>query len=100
MPVQAQVSNPQVAARVEALRQAAPQTGSQNDVYSDWQILPGNIPRWSKGCTGRELSVAEFEASPKTARVIVGCVIADVLRDQYRAPGNNESIVVRRAAGG
>lgn len=99
MPAQAQVSNAQVEALVEALRQAAPQTGTQNDgLYSDWQILPGNIPRWSKGCIGRELSIAEFEASPGTVRSILGCVMRDVLRDEYRATSNNEPVAVRRAA--
>jgi len=97
-PVQAQ-SNVQVSALVEALRQAAPQTGTKNDgLYSDWQILPANIPRWSKGCVGQELSIAQFEASPVTARAIIECVMRDVLRDEYRASGNNESMAIRRAA--
>jgi len=97
-PVQAQ-SNVQVSALVEALRQAAPQTGTKNDgLYSDWQILPANIPRWSKGCTGQELSIAQFEASPAMARTIIECVLRDVLRDEYRASGKNESLAIRRAA--
>lgn len=97
-PVQAQ-SSVQVSALVEALRQAAPQTSIKNDgLYSDWQILPANIPRWSKGCTGQELSIAQFEASPVTAREIIECVMRDVVRDEYPASGKNESITVRRAA--
>lgn len=52
-PVSAQVSDAQVSALVEALRLAAPQTGRVDDgLYSDWQIKPGNIPRWSKQCIG------------------------------------------------
>ncbi len=99
LPVQAQVSDTQIGALVEALRLAAPQTGTKNDgLYSDWQILPANIPRWSKACIGRQLSIAEFEASPVTARTILACVIRDVLRDEYRASGSNESIAVRRVA--
>jgi len=98
LPVQAR-SEVQVSALVEALRQAAPQTGTKNDgLYSDWQVLPANIPRWSKGCIGQELSVAQFEASPVTARAIITCVMRDVLRDEYRASGRDESIAVRRAA--
>jgi hypothetical protein len=99
LPVQAQVPNTHVEALVEALRQAAPKTQTKNDgLYSDWQILPGNIPRWSKSCIGRELSPGQFESSPATARGIVVCVMGDVLRDQYRISGKNESIAVRRAA--
>ncbi|WP_242060012.1 hypothetical protein [Oscillatoria sp. FACHB-1407] len=99
LPAQAQVSDQQVAALVEALRQAAPQTGRENDgLYSDWQIMPGNIPRWSRSCIGRELSPTEFEASPAVARSVVTCVMRDVLQDEYGASGNNETLAVRRAA--
>lgn len=98
MPALAQ-SNSQVEALVEALRRASPQTETKNDgLYSDWQVLPGNIPRWSKACIGRELTPAEFEASPVTARAIVTCVVRDLLRDEFKASGSNESLAVRRAA--
>jgi len=98
-PVYAQVSNAQVSALVEALRLAAPQTGRVDDgLYSDWQIKPGNIPRWSKQCIGRELSPADFEASPVTARAILVCVMRDVLNEQYDASNNNESVAIQRAA--
>jgi hypothetical protein len=99
LPVQAQVSDAQVGALVEALRLAAPQTGTENDgLYSDWQIKPGNIPRWSKQCTGRQLTPEAFSASPTTARSILVCVMRNVLRDEYKASGNNETVAVQRAA--
>ncbi|MGP1384594.1 MAG: hypothetical protein ACTS2F_13610 [Thainema sp.] len=99
LPAQAQVSDSQVAALVEALRRAAPQTGRADDgLYSDWQIMPGNIPRWSRSCIGRELSPTEFEASPVVARSVVTCVMRDVLQDEYEASGNNEMLAVRRSA--
>lgn len=99
LPAQAQVSDRQVSALVEALRQAAPQTGRADDgLYSDWQIMPGNIPRWSRSCIGRELSPTEFEASPAVARSVVTCVMRDVLQDEYEASGNNEMLAVRRSA--
>ncbi len=99
LPAQAQVSDRQVSALVEALRQAAPQTGRADDgLYSDWQIMPGNIPRWSRSCIGRELSPTEFEASPDIARSVVTCVMRDVLQDEYAASGNNEILAVRRSA--
>lgn len=99
LPVQAQVSDRQVAALVEALRQAAPETGRADDgLYSDWQIMAGNIPRWSRSCIGRELSPTEFEASPEVARSVVTCVVRDVLEDEYEASGNDELLAVRRSA--
>lgn len=100
MPVKAQqVSDAQVAALVEALRLAAPQTGTENDgLYSDWQIKPENIPRWSKQCIGQELTPRQFEARPITAREILVCVMRNVFKDQYSASGNNESVAVQRAA--
>lgn len=94
-----QISDTQVQALVEALRQAAPQTETENDgLYSDWQILPANIPRWSRSCIGRELSPTQFEASPATARTVVTCVMQDVLQDEYRASGGSETLAIRRAA--
>jgi hypothetical protein len=99
LPAQAQVSDRQVGALVEALRQAAPQTGTEDDgLYSDWQIKPENIPRWSRSCIGRELSPTEFSASPATARTVLVCVMRDVLSEQYEGRRDNESLAVRRAA--
>jgi hypothetical protein len=99
LPAQAQVSNGQVAALVEALRQASPQTGNPDDgLYSDWQIMGANIPRWSRSCLGRELTPAQFEADPTAARSVVTCVMRDVLQDEYRASNNNELLAVRRSA--
>jgi TolA-binding protein len=98
LPAQAQ-SDQQVRSLVEALRQAAPQTGNPNDgLYSDWQIQAPNIPRWSQACIGRTLSPQEFEADLDTARNILVCVMRDVLQEEYRNSGNDEAIAVRRAA--
>lgn len=93
------VSNAQVGRLVEALRLAAQQRApGNNGLVSEWQILPENIPRWSNQCIGRELTPAQFEASPVTARAILVCVMRDVMRDQYQASGNNETVAVQRAA--
>ena len=99
LPAQAQVSSAQVDALVEAIRQAAPQTGtSQDGLYSDWQVLPGNIPRWAKFCTGREVTPEQFGANASTARSIITCIVKDALQDEYPASGNNEAIAVQRVA--
>lgn len=99
MPGQAQVSEGQVRALVQALRDAAQQRApGNNGLVSEWQILPENIPRWSKRCTGQALTSAQFEASIGKAREILVCVMRDVLRDEYKASGNSETLAVRRAA--
>ncbi|MGC9527247.1 MAG: hypothetical protein ACP5D7_17075 [Limnospira sp.] len=98
-PAFAQVSDAQVRALVEALRRAAPQTGTANDgLYSDWQIKPENIPRWSRLCIGEELTPAQFEADEARARQVLGCVMEDILEEEYANSGNDETVAVRRAA--
>lgn len=97
LPAQAQLSSAQVEKVVEALRQAAPPEAKNDDLYSAWQVKSNNIPRWSKQCTGRELSPSEFDANPTAARSVVTCIIQDALRDEYRA-SSSELIAVRRVA--
>ncbi|MHC1728700.1 MAG: hypothetical protein AB9866_22310 [Syntrophobacteraceae bacterium] len=98
VPAQAQISDSQVGALVEALRLSAPNTGIPNDgLYSDWKIKWENIIRWSKRCTGTEVEPAEFEANVPKAREILSCVMGKILREQY-AISRDESIAVRRAA--
>ena len=99
LPTQAQqVTNTQVGALVEALRQAAPKTGKENDgLYSEWQLTPGIIPSWSRQCVGRELTPTQLETSPVTARSMVTCIMRRELQKQYR-DSNNETVAVSRAA--
>lgn len=98
-PAQGQISDGQVAALVEALRLAAPQTGRADDgLYSEWQIKPQNIARWSKRCTGDELTPQLFESNPQTAWQILMCVMRNVFKEQYAASGGDESLAVLRSA--
>lgn len=97
--VQAQVTADQVTAFVEALRLAAPKTGIENDgLYSDWQVKPDNITRWSKRCLGITLTIEEFESSPQLARQVLECKMGQVLAEQYEASNGKESVAVQRAA--
>jgi hypothetical protein len=98
MPAQAQVTEAQVGRVVEALRQASKPETSSPSLYSDWQVKPENITRWSKSCTGREVTPSQFQANPATARSIVTCVIRDVLKQEYQASRNNEALAVQRVA--
>ncbi|MGA2401977.1 MAG: hypothetical protein ABSG91_09740 [Syntrophobacteraceae bacterium] len=95
---QAQITDTQVAAFVEALRLSAPNTGIKNDgLFSDWKIKEDNIVRWSKRCTGTVMTPAEFEANTQKAREIIGCIMGKILREQYEI-SRVESIAIRRAA--
>ncbi|MFB8792346.1 MAG: hypothetical protein U7123_26735 [Potamolinea sp.] len=71
---------------------------SSEGLFSDWQVKAENIPRWSQQCLGRELTPTQFQESPVTARGILVCVMRDVLREQYTASNNKESVAVQRAA--
>jgi hypothetical protein len=93
---QQQVSDVQVAAMVEALRLAAPQTGIVNDeLYSEWQVKPETLKGWSKYCLKKELTPTQFENSPATARQVVSCITRRELNKQFLATSNNETAAVR-----
>lgn len=96
---QQQVSDAQVAAMVEALRQAAPQTGSQNDgLYSQWQVKAETLKGWARTCLKKEITPTQFENSPETARQIVSCIARRELNQQLRARNNNETTAVNSVA--
>ncbi|MEH2057753.1 MAG: hypothetical protein V7K97_16645 [Nostoc sp.] len=96
---QQQVSNAQVAAMVEALRRAAPQTGIANDgLYSQWQVKPETLKGWSKHCLKREITPTQFENSPETARQVVSCITRRELNKQFIATNNDETASVRGVA--
>ncbi|MEH2464962.1 hypothetical protein [Nostoc sp.] len=96
---QQSVSNTQVTAMVEALRQAAPQTKNPNDgLYSEWQVKPETLKGWTKTCLKRELTPTQFENSPAIARQVVSCITHRELSNQFRATNNNEIASVRGAA--
>ena len=92
------VTDAQVSALVEALRQAAPPQTANDGMYSQWQILPSNISRWAKFCTKQDLTPQQFEADATKAKSIVTCIVRDLLLDEYKASGNNETAAIRRAA--
>ncbi len=94
----ASVTDAQVSALVEALRQAAPPQTANDGMYSQWQILPSNISRWAKFCTKQDLTPQQFEADTTKAQAIVTCIVRDLLLDEYKASGNNETAAIRRAA--
>ena len=99
LPATAQaVTDAQVSALVEALRQAAPPQTANDGMYSQWQVLPNNISRWAKFCTKQDLTPQQFEADATKAKSIVTCIVGDLLRDEYKASSNNELTAVRRAA--
>lgn len=98
VPVQAQVSDGKVNAVVEALRQAAPPNRPNDGMYSQWQVLPGIIPSWTKQCVGRELTPTQFESDATAARNTVACIVGRELKKQLSATNNNETVAVRNVA--
>ncbi|MBW4452058.1 MAG: hypothetical protein KME55_04905 [Nostoc indistinguendum CM1-VF10] len=93
------ISDTQVAAMVEALRQAAPQTKNPNDgYYSEWQVKPETLKGWSRTCLKRELTPTQFENNSAIARQVVSCITRRELTNQFRATNNNEIASVRGAA--
>ncbi|WP_017316365.1 hypothetical protein [Mastigocladopsis repens] len=96
---QSSASEAQVNAMVEALRLAAPKTGSANDgFYSEWQVKPETLKGWSKNCLKKEVTPAQFENNPGTARQVVSCITRRELNNQLTATGNNETASVRGVA--
>ena len=93
---QAPISEAKVEALVEALRLSAPQAGA--GLYSDWQVKPDNIVRWSRRCLNQDVTPDQFAADPALARQVVACVMGNVLREQLAASNNNEIVAVQRAA--
>ena len=95
---QQQVSNAQVTALVEALRKAAPQSGSPNNgYYSEWKVKPETLKGWSKYCLKQELTPTQFENTP-TARKVVSCIMRRELDKELHATNNNENAAVRSVA--
>ncbi|MBD2524054.1 hypothetical protein [Nostoc sp. FACHB-133] len=93
------VSDAQVAAMVEALRQAAPQIKNPNDgYYSEWQVKPETLKGWTRTCLKRELTPTQFENNPAIARQVISCITRRELTNQFRATNNNEIASVRGAA--
>ncbi|MDF5706999.1 MAG: hypothetical protein PUP90_04765 [Nostoc sp. S4] len=93
------VSDAQVTAMVEALRQAAPQTKNPNDgLYSEWQVKPETLKGWSRTCLKRELTPTQFENSPAIARSVVSCITRRELTNQFAATKNSEIASVRGVA--
>lgn len=97
LPAHAQISDAKVEALVEALRVTAPKAGPDGGLYSEWQVKPDNITRWSKRCLNQEVTPEQFAADQALAHQVLACVMGKVLRDQF-AVDSNEIVAVQRAA--
>ena len=98
MPGAVQVNDNQLNAFVEALRRAAPPNRANDGMYSDWQVLPGIIPSWTKQCVGKEMTPVQFDADSAAARRTVTCIARREVNNQLKATRNNQTAAVRRAA--
>lgn len=91
LPATAEVSDTQVGAVVQALKQAAPK--SNNELYSPWKVTATIIPSWSKQCLGRTLTPTQFNTDQEAARKVVSCITRRELNKQLRTTNNNETAV-------
>jgi hypothetical protein len=96
--VQAETADTQAGRISEAIKQIALQRGKNPGFYSDWQVKGEKIPLWSKQCAGRDLTPQQFEASQSTASGVVTCVLREMIRQEAKFIGKDESLVVRRVA--
>jgi hypothetical protein len=96
-PSQAQIKTTQVDALVEALRLSAPPNKPKDGMYSDWQVLPGIIPDWSKRCTGKAMTPEQFEKESLKARKVVSCIVKRELQTQQNETKNEEKAVRQTA---
>ncbi|MEG3440417.1 hypothetical protein V0288_25060 [Pannus brasiliensis CCIBt3594] len=91
------IQSKQLQAFVEALRLAAPPQRPNDGMYSDWQVLPGIIPNWTKQCVGKAMSPAAFDADRAAARETVSCIAGRELDRRLRSTGDSK-LAVRQAA--
>lgn len=63
-----------------------------------YQVLPSNLPSWSKAATGREVGRDEFLNDPKLQTKIVDHQMGTMLREAMKVSGGNENTAVRRVA--
>jgi hypothetical protein len=97
-PAQAQTADGQAGRISEAIKQIALQRGKNPGFYSDWQVKGEKIPLWSKQCLGRDLTPQQFESNASTAGGVVTCVLREMIRQEAKFIGKDESLVVRRVA--
>ncbi|GBF81552.1 hypothetical protein [Aphanothece sacrum] len=96
-PSMAQVKDTQVNKLVEAIRKAAPLNKPKDGMYSDWQVLPGIIPDWTKRCLGKSMTVDQFEADKKAAQKTVTCIVQREFETQFKATKNEMQAVKNTA---
>jgi murein DD-endopeptidase MepM/ murein hydrolase activator NlpD len=62
-----------------------------------WQVMPANIPSWSKAALGREVSHSEFMGSAQIQQQVVKHRLNLYLTQQTK-PGRSEEEIIRRVA--
>jgi len=62
-----------------------------------WQVMPSNIPSWSKAALGREVSHSEFMGSAKLQQQVVKHRL-NLYLTQETKPGRTEEEIIRRVA--
>jgi murein DD-endopeptidase MepM/ murein hydrolase activator NlpD len=70
---------------------------SDSGASGKWQVMPANIPSWSKAALGHEVSHTEFMASAEVQHKVVKHRLNLYLNQQTK-PGRSEEEIIRRVA--
>jgi murein DD-endopeptidase MepM/ murein hydrolase activator NlpD len=62
------------------------------------QVMPANVPSWSKQALGRPLSPAEFLASPEVQDKVIDHKLSTYLQEELAATGGDRDTAIRRVA--
>lgn len=83
---------------------ATQESGGRSDLINSdsgasgkWQVMPANIPGWSRAALGREVSHSEFVSSPEIQQAVVKHRLNSYLK-QESTPGRSEEETIRRVA--
>jgi murein DD-endopeptidase MepM/ murein hydrolase activator NlpD len=94
------------AINLAALREAikSQESGGNHRAINDrtgaagaWQILPSNIPNWSRQCLGQSVSISQFIDDLTTQQKIVECKLGEYA-STHQGISNTEEMLVRRVA--
>ena len=66
----------------------------------DFQVLPSNIPQWTKQHYGKQLTPQEFQANKDAQRAVFDGEMGKYLRKAYDLSGGDEEKIIRMGAAG
>lgn len=71
---------------------------ARTSATGEFQVMPANIPSWTKTYLGKPLSVEEFKSNPQAQKQVFRGEMGKYLEKAMRKAGGNEDQAVRMAA--